>query len=355
MKNILRQLLCLFFSVLLWYAVIFTFSLIIYPNKKYIDTQEVEAFASEPSLVVFGLTNFIDTCKNKIFLMGSSDVREGFRPKELKAFFPEHEVHNLSLGASNITEVTDEFNLITLIFPADIIKKSIFVLGIWYGTFIDDQKLWQNGYTNIMKHEAHSFLYKVDNKKISLTVKREILPYFTTLLKPIFVSQHFVSKVYFFKEGISKFLQILFEDRKFDFSVFNQRAYPIINDMYNQKALMFWADFMGIKNGSLKEEQFEKFIILCKQISAFGSKLIIVDMPLPEWHRNHSSLYADYQKKKVFFLNKITNFSNIYYLNIQESQPDFYFYDSVHPKPQITKFWSNTLRCAILSNGMQLN
>jgi len=178
-------------------------------------------------------------------------------------------------------------------------RDSIFVLGIWYGSFVDDKTHWADGASNVLREETRYGLYKISGGRPRPVVEMRYLPYLVTALRPFLLLQ--AVNMYEFTENVKTVAHVFLRERKIDFSTFRQEERtPVQDTAFKEKALKFWSGYMGTKDGLLKEEQFEKLLELCRRLDGSGARLIIVDMPLPKWHRDGSPYYADYERKKTF-------------------------------------------------------
>jgi hypothetical protein len=295
--------------------------------------------------IALGIPRLALSSEKGMFLIGSSNVREGFRPKELQPLFSDYEVHNLAVGGSNITQVNQEVRLLVRLLPEEIIKKSVFIVGVWYGIFVDDQTRWKGEYTNLAAEAVRSGLYKIDRGLLIPKISTKFFPYCITLLRPVLFFHAPVYKITAFIDNTKAFMHYLIRNKEFRFSLYsNNSVKEKINEPYKQNALKFFHDYMGTKDDSLKEEQFEELLELCDFINDNGAKLVIVDIPLPSWHSERSGHYSYYQRKKAFYIDRMLKCTNVQYINMQEIAVDSDFYDSAHPNPGITKEWSKLLK-----------
>ncbi|MDD5422647.1 MAG: hypothetical protein PHT32_04395, partial [Candidatus Omnitrophica bacterium] len=147
MKAVARQFLILAVFFAVWYMSAIALSYAFFPQTvipKPVDTQEADRTIYQvPSrYITMCMPNFAKSADKKIFIVGSSNAREGFRPEELEEYAPGREIFNLGMGSSNITQARDTADLVCAVFPESSIKGSVFVLGIWYGLFVTDDMRW---------------------------------------------------------------------------------------------------------------------------------------------------------------------------------------------------------------------
>jgi hypothetical protein len=337
-KLILRQLGYLVLFFLPFYGLLLFWSMVSYQPQKFLDTEEAPKtiFSTGPKYIVLGRSPLRNASHN-IFLLGSSNTAQGFRPPQLQPLLPRYEIHNLAIGGSNVTQTRQIIDLVYEVLPPASKSHNIFVLGIWYGLFVDNQTRWKNGDTFIDIEKLRSPLYKKENGQVKLCLPSRFLDYFTGLTRP-----------YLFMD---KVVQAFFPADVIDFNEWVAHKFArrpdqdtvILDDNYKKTALAFWKDYMGSGNDGLPEDQFLMLDQLVDIIVQNRDKIIIIDLPIPKWHSENSRFFRDYQKKKKPFLEKIIASKKARYFNYQDMDSEFDFYDSAHPKPKIAKKWSERL------------
>ena len=353
MKYIFKQLLVIILLCLGWYILALGLSYALYPDHKDgIDTEGPDNNVFQSSIVL-GVPRIASSLNKKIFLIGSSNVREGFRPKELQLLLPEYEVHNLGRGASNVTQVRDTVNLLQLL-PEEALEESVFVFGMWYGVFVDDQARWKGNRSTIVTEALHSGLYKLDRETLKTIIEINYLPHIITLLRPVFFLEGVITTISSFALSANEFMCTILRDKRIKLSILNPKKvnYPEIDETYKKRALRFWHDYMRTEGNSLKDEQFDKLLDLCSFINENGGIVILVDLPLPKWHSENSGHYGDYQRRKLPYIKKVLRFAKVRYFNMQDRNENAYFYDSAHLKSGMTKEWSIWLQNCFVKSGL---
>lgn len=341
MKAIARQLSLLLASMAGWYLLAIAASYVLYPEKggDAVDTAAADQtiYQSPPRYVVWELPKVAALPGKNVFLIGSSNVRDGFRPDDLKQMLPGYRVHNLGMGSSNITQSMDVIELIRLL-PGPVVRDSVFVLGIWYGLFADDLKQWEGAGSMVVTEEVRYGLYRMEDGRPKPNFNAPCLPYIALALRPHLLLQAPLLSIYSLVDEVMAFGHKLLRERKLDFSVFaREKSFNTIDESFRQGAIQGWQNYMGTGDGLLKKEQFEKLLDLGKSANANGARLIIADLPLPEWHRKASSYYADYRKKAPFYIKELLKYDNVRYLDMRRCVQDEDFRDSAHPNPTGSK------------------
>ena len=101
--------------------------------------------------------------------------------------------------------------------------------------------------------------------------------------------------------------------------------------------------FMGEPEGVLQEEQFDKFRSLIEKASAYGLYVVVVDMPLPSWHRQKSPFFTPYEIKLRAILENYLRPGVVDFVSLTDAIPDDEFRDSVHPSAEAANHWASKL------------
>jgi hypothetical protein len=109
--------------------------------------------------VIMNLGRVLEPDRKKIIVLGASNARIGFQPKDLAAYFSDYAISNLAVGGANISEVLDLVKIMECS-PSTGYDKTIFILGIWYASFFEDGKLFPKGDSPVVKEALTSGLYK---------------------------------------------------------------------------------------------------------------------------------------------------------------------------------------------------
>ena len=82
-------------------------------------------------------------------------------------------------------------------------------------------------------------------------------------------------------------------------------------------------------------------------ILAEGGRVILVDMPIPQWHAQGSVLSADYQQRVDTLLARLQTHAGVAVLKMDDASANDDFSDEVHPKPRVTERWAKRLAVAL--------
>jgi hypothetical protein len=328
---------------MLLYGVLFAGAFARFPpgrDRPQIDTQEVRhtIFMTEPRYVALGLDPLAKPGK-KIILLGGSTVREGFRQAPLQAALPGYEVHNLGIGAGNITEVAQTFQFVTESVTAASLRESVVVIGLFYGQFVDDETRWRGGETSLMKERLRYGLYRRRGGEVLPIAGPEVMSALDVLLRPVLFVHSWIASpaIQIGATHVEAVVNRLVHAHGIDLSAFTWDP-PPVDEATRARALEAWQAYMGTPDGTLRDQQFEALVGLCERIDQTGARLLLVGMPLPEWHRNGSGYTKAYQQKMEAVLARVS-VRRVEYFDMIAAMPDSDFYDSAHPLPSAAPRW----------------
>jgi hypothetical protein len=289
--------------------------------------------------------------KPKIIILGASNSMIGFRPDEMAPLFPEYEVANLGYPGATILDINEIAQMTQALLPPDVLENSVFVVSIWYGTFrIASADGW--GVNDIL---CGTGLYKLEAGKLRSITNIEYMPFLSRALRPYFFVQFALSMLPVPDERIPErpnLKHFLHNSHKFfePIEKFSARWYGPFQTPPSEKERdwLVYEFFDQEPNGEseLPQKGFEKLYDLCRLTQEAGARLVLVDVPVPEWHKQRSHLYQDYQRRKEIFLEKALRYSDVCYVNlldVEELSGDRAFSDATHPALDMTKTWSEAL------------
>jgi hypothetical protein len=345
MRVILRQLMITVLFIPLPFLLILGLSFWHYPissQSKIIDSGggTPSLYRSTPMEIILGSDKFQISSKPKLLYIGASNVREGFRVPDSNKLFPNFEAHNLSMGGSNITQIKQVAAYVGNSLPKDLAEQAVFVIGIWYGNFVANNDRFRSGKTNFEDELTRSDIYR----KVMFGFKKEnshvILKYFNnnvrfTLIRPFLLLGDYRIRlkfglIPFVKDNIKKTANWI-KSNLFNLKLVKKKSNEFnIQDVKGAVKFMKW--YMHSEDGYLKEEQFAEIISLGKVVSSLGSRLVLVDLPIPKWHSDPSPHFKYYQKVKTGYIKQMLQNNNAEYINLQNTMVDDDFADMAHPK-----------------------
>jgi len=283
---------------------------------------------------------------SRVVFVGASNTAVGFKQREVQALLPNAEVDNLSVGGSNITQIAQIVDLVQDLQDSAARHRTTFVIGVWYGTFAEDKFRWNTpdrhaGDTDIdIERYRYGFYRRSDNGPKQV-LPAEYLPLGVVLIHPFLV----------FDELSRRASQEL-RDRLFGRAPTRtdaQRDASVVSAQEKEAALTYWHEQMH-SDGPIAEEQFAVLKNLIDRVLARGSKVVLVDLPIPRWHADRSPYYQEYQDHKKALLSELGARDGFAYLEMADLNADLEFSDEVHPKPRITRLWAAHV-AALLGTG----
>jgi hypothetical protein len=272
----------------------------------------------------------------RVVFVGASNTAVGFKQREVQALLPNEEIDNLSVGGSNMTQIAQIVGLVQDLQDQAARRRTTFVIGIWYGTFTQDRFRWDTpdrheGDTDIdIERYRYGFYRRTGNGPRQM-LSAEYFSLGVALIHPYLVF-----------DELSRRASRELRDRLFGRPASRtdaQRDAAIVSGADREAALKYWQEQMH-SDGPIAEEQFLVLRNLIDRTLAQGSKMIVVDLPIPRWHAERSPLYRDYLRQMQMLLSGIGAREGFAYLEMPDLNDDGDFSDEVHPKPRVTPQWA---------------
>lgn len=320
------------------------------------------SFAEEARRAIFFSPGLSKSRQPMFVIAGASAAQEGFHPGVMQTVAPNLLAHNLSMGGANISEVGQIIDHVLKSGPRiEIINNSVLVLAVSYAMFVPDQKRWRDPV--FVPPEA------IKHSEILTDIEREALrcPYACNV-ESLFFRTAPGWLVNLAKERYTPFLPIIGrlpvhpgdpllrkkiwkEDplklHKLRSSKKPANVPPKVPPepylVMAHRQMDFLTDYMGQPRGVLHDEQFEKLDALINKVRSRDLRVVIIDMPLPSWHREKSPFFAPYQTKLRATLASHLDSRAVEFVSLADTIPDDEFRDSVHPKAEAANHWTRVL------------
>jgi hypothetical protein len=272
----------------------------------------------------------------RIVFVGASNSSVGFKQREVAPLLPDTEVDNLSVNGSNMTQVAQIVDLVQDLQDPAARRRTTFVLGIWYGMFVQNAFRWGTpdrhaGDTDIdIERYRYGFYRRTEHGPEQLLPSDE-LRLGVALIHPYLVF-----------DELSRRASKTLRDRLYGRAPSRtdaERNATVLSETDKDAALKYWHEQMH-SDGSIDGEQFMVLKNLIERILAQGSRVVLVDLPIPRWHAERSPFYADYVRQKALLLSDLEGRGGIGYLEMSDQDGDLDFSDEVHPKPRVTPLWA---------------
>jgi hypothetical protein len=275
----------------------------------------------------------------QVILLGASNMVKGFRSVQTSAALGGEPVQNLAIDGSSFKTEAQAADLVFDVVPRTQDGNLTFVVGVWYGSFMrhDDMDL-----TALQREMTHFGLYRGEARPAPT------IP--AGLMRPALVA---LAPLPFLARQIDNFTWVngLWIDAFFSgttnggVDLFAQNAQKI------DQAARTAAIRERQAAGPISDRTIDEFHVLVRGMVAHGSRVVILDLPLPAWHSSAVPAFENYQKQKMAIFAPVTALPGVQYFNMQDGFSDDDFYDSVHPKPLATARWSARLAGYLRQNA----
>jgi hypothetical protein len=292
-------------------------------------------YITEPKYVFLDRASLALAHPRTVFV-GASNVVVGFRQPEIAPLLPGVEVDNLAVGGSNITQMAQIVDLVQEIQGKAARDETTFVIGVWYGNFVENRFKWYTperhaGDTDIdIERYRYGFFRRTEAGPVAL-VPPDHLALGVVLIHP-----------YLVLDKLSRWLSR--HAREAVFGPDRKPSRDALNAFVRSEAerveyLKYWHQQMQV-DGDIPDEQFIVLHDLIGRILATGSKVVLVDLPIPKWHETRSPYTASYARKRDELVSQFRGQPGFAYVEMKDKDGDLDFYDEVHPKPRMTPLWA---------------
>lgn len=352
MVQIAKQLAITVMFVTVLYALLVAVSFVIAPlpdASRGLDSPAAteSVFMTQPKYVFLNRAPLArDDDRDSVILIGSSNVARGFARASLQSLVPGAIVHNLAVSGSNNTEIAQVVDLIQEMRGMRARERTVFVLGIWYGMFSEDRVRWSSsdrvaGDTDIDIERYRYGFYRRDAGGPVAVLPPRYLNLGVAAVYPFLVADGMV------RQARDWARDRLYEQFHFSFlrrpRLGDDQEDDHVVDAAEQKNwLTYRVNFMDTQGG-IAEEQFQVLDRMVRNVVESGSRIVIVDLPIPRWHASASPHFADYQTRKLPHVAALRRLPGVTYLNMQDADADLDYYDDAHPKRAATEVWCRRL------------
>jgi hypothetical protein len=347
MKLILTQMVRLLGALLVLYGVLLATTLGLVPRAdvgQRLDSGRAGSslYMTEPKYVFLARSQ-LNSPADKVLLLGASNMLIGFKQPQVQALMPGVEVHNLSVGASNVTQLSQIVDLVREVQTPEARRHNTYVIGLWYGLFADDKVRWHTpdrhaGDTDIdIERYRYGLYLRTDTGPVSL-LPAQHLDAGVLLIHPYLVLDRCARDL---TRSLRSFMAAkppLLSDE--------QRNAVVVSDAQRREHLERVRGYMGSAS-TLGDAPFHALEQMVDAILAEGGRVVLVDMAIPQWHAQGSVLSAEYQQRVHQLLTHLQTRAGVAVLTMDDARADDDFIDDVHPKPRVTGRWAQRLAAVL--------
>jgi hypothetical protein len=349
MKLILKQIGLLMLALLVLYSVLLVLSLALVPRSQLGERLNSASagsslFLTEPKYV-FMTRSRLNTEADKVLLLGASNTLVGFKQGQVQALLPGTEVHNISVGGSNITQLGQIVDLVREVQTPEARRHNTFALGLWYGIFASDKARWNKpdrvaGDTDIdIERYRYGFYRRTESGPVPVLPPGE-LDLGVLLIHPYLVLDRTARDVTKSFRAVLAGTPPAMTD--------TQRNAVVISEAAQRKYLDFWREYTGFAT-TLGDAPFKSLEKTVDEIVTDGGRVVLVDLPIPQWHAAGSPLAAEYRQRMDELMARLQARPGVTVLKMNEPAltAGDEFSDEIHPKPRITGLWAQRLADAL--------
>jgi hypothetical protein len=347
MKWILKQTAWLLASVAFLYVVILGATVVLVPmhhQQGGLETRRAPRtlYMTEPKYLFLNRGALMSDA-DRLILLGASNTMSGFHLDELQPLVPHLQVNNLAVSGSNITEIRQAYDLIRAVQSPATLKRSTYVIGIWYGLFVPDALKWNTPDRHAGETDLDIERFRYGFYRRSAAGPVQILPAQDLELGLLLIHPYL---------AFDKLVRDVTDDLRASFLKMKpartdeQRNAIVITPEDQARYFAFWKGQFG-QSATVPNEQFEILTALVDDILKDGGTVIVADLPIPSWLAQQSDLNQSYDLLKSVWLKQMADRRGFSFVEMQNAFADDEFVDEVHPKPRITREWSRLLAASI--------
>jgi hypothetical protein len=302
-------------------------------------------FATETKYLMFSL-NRLDHPGPRTIVLGASNAEQGLEPAMLmpRLGMP---VYNLSIGGSNIREMQEITYLCFDNMPVSAWRQSTFVAGVWYGQFVPDSRRWPDGQTDIDTEAQRYHLYTVSDYHVHRRLSPVGMKLATLAMRPFLVGL----KIYYNMDPLitrmrTTSLQIL----GYKIRIIGESDTLELTPAERKAETDEWSSRMGpLKAWDMNG--FDGLVAMARMVSAHGARFVVLDLPLPGWHKAAVPYDAEYRRRLAALMPRLCAIPNVSVVSLKGFSDDD-FYDFVHPRPRVMEQWAQKT-AALIALGHQ--
>ncbi len=344
MKHILRQVALTVLSFALLYAVILGLTFVMMPEPPRDGSLDVwtagdTLYLTSPKYAFLG-RDVLNVPDRKVIMVGASNTGLGLKQDQVQALLPCAKVSNLAIGSANITEVRQMIDLVHDVQDPAIRRSNTFVIGVWFGMFVDTELLWpgaerQHGDTDLdIERYRYGFYRRTPGGSVAV-VPPGWLHAGVTLIRPYLLLE---KAARWATAGTRRALL----GRAPEMTDADRDA-RVFGDADKAEALDHWRKVMG-GNRPISQAQVALLQDTIEQVLQSGEKVVLVDLPIPAWHRDVSPYEPGYiQQVHGPVFDHFAGRPGFAFLKMTDLTADNDYSDEVHAKPRLARVWAARL------------
>jgi hypothetical protein len=356
LKYILRQAALTFGSFAFLYAMLGALSFLIFPEsasdgQRDFQNAEQTLYMTVPKYVFLG-HGVLNSPTEKAILTGASNTAVGFIQKTVQSKLACAKVSNLAVAGSNISEVKQVIDLVHQVQrPADW-SSNTFVIGVWYGMFIDSDVKYSDpdrnrGETDIDLEKYRYGFYRRTPEGPVARLPANWLDAGVLAIRPILVIEKIAREI---RTGVN----LLLTGRRSAQRNEAEREVAGMSEQDKKKALDYWNEAMGQK-GEISLAQVAVLKDIIETLLRSGERVLLIDLPIPAWHRDASPFQRGYEAAFAEITRQFAGRKNFVSMSMSDLSREQDYSDEAHPKRHLANVWSDRLANVLNSFACQAN
>ena len=348
MRLILRQFGLTAFLFALLYSAALALTFVVSPSPARTGSLDVwtapdTLYLTSPKYL-FLARGVLNTPERKLLLVGASNTGMGFKQPDVQSLVPCAAVSNIAIGLANISEVKQIVDLVHEVQSGAARRSDTFVIGIWYGMFVDTTQLWpnddrQHGDTDIdIERYRYGFYRRTASGPVAV-LPPSWLGLETILIRPYLLLEKVARDL---TSGLRRAVFV----RPPALTDADREAL-VLNERERSETLEYWRQTLG-NNGHISQSQMIVLGNLVASLLDAGERVVVADLPIPAWHRDASSYEAGYaQALKSMIFDRFSGRPGFAALTMPDLDRARDFSDEVHAKPHLARIWASRLAAIV--------
>jgi hypothetical protein len=344
LKYILRQSALTLLSFAFLYVLLAGASFVVFPDPSSAGPRDFQAaeqtlYMTVPKYVFLG-RSVLANPDRKIILVGASNTGVGFRQKLVQSNLGCAKVSNLAMGGANISEVRQVVDLVHEVQNDQERRLNTFVIGVWFGMFIDSDVKYaegdrHRGETDVdIERYRYGFYRRTPDGPVAV-LPAKWLDAGVMTIRPFLLLEKVAREA---RAGVNLVLTGRTSAQRTD----DERESVVMSDAEKQEALESWKETMG-RTSDISPTQVEVLKQTIQALLDSGEKVVLVDLPIPAWHREASPYQPSYRRALTDLLREFGDQPNFSSLNMDDLDNDLDYSDEVHAKRHLADVWSTRL------------
>ncbi|GJE40400.1 hypothetical protein [Methylobacterium persicinum] len=269
----------------------------------------------------------------RVIVLGASNADIELRPQVLGETVKCATIDNLSIGNENITELDETARIALQNRRYAHASSDVYVLGVWFGLFGDSKARWngptrENNESDIDLEFQRYGTYKKGGDFYESRFGVAYEPLLNGLVSPF----PLIEKV---SRETTKRLRDFFFIRP-DSRTDAEREAAVVSDADRSAAVTYWQRQLGSPD-RLSPAQFDLLAKTITMLSRGGNKVIVVDLPVPNWWDAALPMNREYKDRLAAMERSFADDGAVKFVNLDRFNNSENFSDEVHAKPSIAK------------------